>query len=1094
MLASWMQNTGTTTPFVVQLRRATTLSERDLQGILHRTALASTKSRFILPVQPVPLYQVATGTPQSTDNLKQIICIGFVMIGVTLLITNAIDRRTTLHNHLAQLNGHATLLVDRFQTTGNLADITEAINVLQNAVGKSPNRSNDLPIMLTNLGSALKYRFERRGEIPDIDASVLTLEQAVRLTPMGSASLPVRLHHLATSLQLRIHRTGDPEGVSRLNETLQAAKKCTPAGDPIYPHLMDSLGNYMVYLSSCTRDVRHITQAILIQRKAVALVAATDPMLPNMLNNLGTAFCCRFQVTGNPSDITEAINTHHRALEASPEGHLSMSDWLYNIGQCYLERHFRTGELTDVSEAIYSFQQAVDATPDDHGELPTRLNALGVAFTSRFCVMRDPSDIERAVLAGKQAVELALDEARAELPSWLSNLGTALSQRFKDNGNLPDIDEAISLHQRAVGNTPDNHAELGIRLNNLGIAFCSRFGRTKALTDIDASIAVGERAARLTQPGDANLPIQLSNLGQSLYDRFRLLSSKCDLDSSIDRYRSVAVDHFGSPRVRLRAARNWAHLLVRHYPQKSQDIVDAFESAIGLVTLVAGLEQTVKGRCGRLTQIDGLASEAAAAACSLNRPDKALEWLEQGRCLIWTQLNHLRSPLDDLHVQNDELAKRFRDTAMRLENAGSSQHQLDVYMTLPQKIRVEKSAREQIKLAEEWKNLVETIRTIPGFEAFLQPRTCQSLVQGVPENGVVIVVSVNEERGHAIAIIAGSRKPVQIPLPGFALATATKYRADITAQLRTHGLRLRRNVNGKSLSRSGGLYRRSKKESRSTVVQDILRGLWSKVVKPILDALEIPKRTPTSPEELPRIWWCPTGPLSSLPLHAAGIYGTSASECVPDYAVCSYAPSVTALTERVKNCKPIDESCSGIFLTCQPNAIPQSRIPGTTKEVREICHSAGEYGVRTLHLEGDDVGIEDCLAHMENYSSIHLACHALQDTEEPLRSRFQFHKGSFDLSTIIQRNLRNADLAFLSACQTSTGDEKLSDEAVHLAAGMLAAGYRRVVATMWAIGDKHAPKVALDFTSISGATRARVMVMGSMVPFLHMRYITLFSN
>ena len=63
----------------------------------------------------------------------------------------------------------------------------------------------------------------------------------------------------------------------------------------------------------------------------------------------------------------------------------------------------------------------------------------------------------------------------------------------------------------------------------------------------------------------------------------------------------------------------------------------------------------------------------------------------------------------------------------------------------------------------------------------------------------------------------------------------------------------------------------------------------------------------------------------------------------------------------------------------------------------------------------------------------------------------------------MQKNLKNADLAFLSACQTSTGEETLSEEAVHLAAGMLAAGYHRVAATMWSIGDQHAPEVARDF-------------------------------
>ena len=73
------------------------------------------------------------------------------------------------------------------------------------------------------------------------------------------------------------------------------------------------------------------------------------------------------------------------------------------------------------------------------------------------------------------------------------------------------------------------------------------------------------------------------------------------------------------------------------------------------------------------------------------------------------------------------------------------------------------------------------------------------------------------------------------------------------------------------------------------------------------------------------------------------------------------------------------------------------------------------------------------------------------------------HDGGLELSEIIKKQLVGADLAYLSACQTSTGDEKLSEEAVLLAAGMLAAGYRGVVATMWSISDRHGPQVAEDF-------------------------------
>jgi CHAT domain-containing protein len=62
----------------------------------------------------------------------------------------------------------------------------------------------------------------------------------------------------------------------------------------------------------------------------------------------------------------------------------------------------------------------------------------------------------------------------------------------------------------------------------------------------------------------------------------------------------------------------------------------------------------------------------------------------------------------------------------------------------------------------------------------------------------------------------------------------------------------------------------------------------------------------------------------------------------------------------------------------------------------------------------------------------------------------------------MKKNLRNADFAFLSACQTSKGDEKIPEEVVHLASGMLAAGYRSVVGTMWSVFDKHCPDIALE--------------------------------
>ncbi|CAG8729262.1 4792_t:CDS:2, partial [Acaulospora colombiana] len=71
--------------------------------------------------------------------------------------------------------------------------------------------------------------------------------------------------------------------------------------------------------------------------------------------------------------------------------------------------------------------------------------------------------------------------------------------------------------------------------------------------------------------------------------------------------------------------------------------------------------------------------------------------------------------------------------------------------------------------------------------------------------------------------------------------------------------------------------------------------------------------------------------------------------------------------------------------------------------------------------------------------------------------------GHLTLEEIIKLRLPTAEFAFLSACQTTAGDEKLSEEAVHIAGAMLLAGYRGVVATMWSIRDDLAPEVADAF-------------------------------
>ncbi|KAH6910854.1 CHAT domain-containing protein [Coprinopsis sp. MPI-PUGE-AT-0042] len=928
----------------------------------------------------------------------------------------------------------------RFEYTGNVSDMAEAISAQQRAVQLTPEGHSNLPGSLSILGICFRRRFERTGDLSDLTEAISAQQRAVQLTPEGHSDLPGFFTNLGNSLRCHFNCTGNLSDLTKAISAQQRAVQLTPEGHSNLPGFLSNLGTSFRFHFEHTGDLSDLTKAISAQYRAVQLTPKGHSELPGSLSSLGISFMRRFERGGDLSDLAEAISAQRRAVQLTPEGHIEQPCRLDNFGTSLYLSFERTRNLSDLAEAISAQQRAVELTPEGHTDLPGFLNNLGVCFTCHFEQTRELSDLTKAISAQQRAVKLT-PEGHANLPHFLINLGNSLQCCFEHTGNVSDISKAMSAHHRAVQLTPKGHANLPHFLTNLGNSLSCSFKHTGDLSEIAESISANHRAVQLTPKGHANLPSLFNNLGGSFQHRFEHTHSEEDLVASVSNYRSAATSSFGSPRHRLHAARMWAQLLNQHHSQ-SPDILHAFDTALALITMIAGLEESIQGRYTQLQDISGIALEAASAACSLGRVDKALEWLEQGRCIVWSQLSNLRSPIDDLHLHNSQLAQSVADVAKQLENAGTSRGQSHMGLSTLEKMSLEDEAKAHLNLARQWDDLLKTVRSIPGFESFLQPLPCSSLLQHLPASGPIVVINVDKQRCDAIALLAGLDEPLHIPLPNFSLEKANKYRGDLKANLESQQLRMRE-VN----SSQGELLGLQKKIEH--------RVLW------FVKFFEIygTRLDPSSGNALPRIWWCPTGPLSFLPIHAAGTH----SDRVLDYAVSSYIPTITALTKRVKNHRQIDKDPSGLFLTSQPNAQGVSLIPGTTKEVQSIFRMAAKNGARVAMLQGSTLTVDECLQYMEHYSCIHLACHASQNAAEPLESQFLFHNSSLNLTDIIKRDLKNADLAFLSACQTSAGDEKLSDEAVHLAAGMLAAGYHRVVATMWSIGDVNAPVVANDF-------------------------------
>jgi CHAT domain-containing protein len=200
-----------------------------------------------------------------------------------------------------------------------------------------------------------------------------------------------------------------------------------------------------------------------------------------------------------------------------------------------------------------------------------------------------------------------------------------------------------------------------------------------------------------------------------------------------------------------------------------------------------------------------------------------------------------------------------------------------------------------------------------------------------------------------------------------------------------------------------------------------------------------------------------------LPIHAAGFYDTQHSQPgykLSDFVVSSYVPTLSILVPSPNpSAAPSGDLC--LLAVRQPPSDGLIRLPGVATELEHIrTVIRNSPSARTTLLESSVGTVEEVLALMKEADWVHFACHGIQDSARPTESGLCLADGRrLKISDIIALSRPHGGLAFLSACETAMGDEGLSDEAIHIAAGMLFAGYAGVVGTMWKISDKLAPDV-----------------------------------
>ncbi|KZV76179.1 hypothetical protein PENSPDRAFT_474000 [Peniophora sp. CONT] len=948
----------------------------------------------------------------------------------------------------------AMSLCERFRRLNESNDLEHAINAEQLALELTPEGHPEKPGRLTNLAVFVAERFQHFGELDDLEQAIKAEQHALALTPEGHPERPTRLSNLAVSLQLRFKRLGELEDLERAATLHQRAVELTPDGHPAKSSRLTNLVASLHDRFKRHGQVTHLERAIDVAELALVLTPDEHPDKHMRLFNLSLMVQERYNLRGELEDLERAINAQRLALELTPDGHPHKPDLLSHLAISLVLRFKRHDELYDIERAINYHRRAVELTFDGHPSKILRLYNLGLALCHRYNRHGELQDLEQAIDAEELAINLTPDDHPLKAAK-LCYLAVSLMTRHRIHGDADDLGRAISVGQLALDLTPDGHPEMSDRHATLATLLSDRYHYQGQLEDLERSNFFHRQAVKHTPEGHFDKARRLYNLGLSFQDLFQALPSKSRFDAAVDCLMEAAMQSLSNPTARLDSAQQCLSLLSEHPDFGSaESLLHAHSHIIQILPEIAWLGHSVDRRFKESAKLGSLMNDATSAVLKSRSRYQAIEWMESGRSLVWSQISSLRTPLDEnLTKEHPDLASSLNEVLGELRRLSHSlSHRPQRSDGIPHPVHLNNTtldfpgiptaADSHQELVVRYESLLKKIRSHEGFANFMRSPGIKSLLPLIEHlDGPVVFINVHASACDALALLPnGAIK--HVPLPDFTESRARNLRSAWMRCLHSSDRRVRAVVTHDSRVLRGG----------TTMFGLVLGRLWTWIVQPILEALEFIDNT--SSDRLPHITWCPTGPLTQLPLHAAGIYDITQTDRprIFDFVVSSYTPSLAALL-RSRESLSTHSSSSDVLVVAQPATPGLSPLPGTHDE----CARIQKLLPASNFLKHEQATMTDTLSVISHSPCLHLACHGVQDKSNPTQSAFALYDGRLTLSMLMDTMSDNAELAFLSACETAVGDEKIPEESAHLAAGMLAVGFKGVIATMWSIGDADAP-------------------------------------
>ncbi|KAI0255310.1 CHAT domain-containing protein [Lactifluus subvellereus] len=602
--------------------------------------------------------------------------------------------------------------------------------------------------------------------------------------------------------------------------------------------------------------------------------------------------------------------------------------------------------------------------------------------------------------------------------------------------NIADIEEAIKYCRLLLTSSHPSGLFGLLPAIGLTIFLLRAFEQTDKIEYLNEAIAVLRDVLKIPRTGDIHL-VATRQLTSSLSTRVQLLNQKEDLEEIMRLFPTAINERRSRVPERFQLSCEWASLARDSNHPTTQT---AYENAISLMQDSLTFAPTLEVQHFRLVAMresyEKLPLDYASFQIGTGRLEQAIETLEQGRALLWSEMRGLRTSVEQLRAADSHLAEQFAAVNRGLETLTMSSTPSGSVETDDGEVdgrkRMDPFSRlvvQQRQLLEKREKLISQIQALPDFEGFLKSPQFDTL-RSAASHGPVIIINHCEWRSDILILLHDS--------PPSLITTAFDF-YDRANSLKNQLLDARKE----------GLDSKQYENALSS----ILKELYDLVGRPVIQRLcelNVPEQS--------RVWFCPTSVFCILPLHAMGPIPSDdgAKRYFLDLYIPSYTPTLSPLIGSQKGGAEMFETPS-ILLVGQPD----NTMPEAFKEVQVVQ----AIGPRVTSLISDKATPSTVLERLRDHQFTHFVCHGILEPGKPFEASFKLYRGMrLTLLDIVRSRLPDAEFAFLSACHTAElTDESLADEGLHLAAAMQYCGFRSAVGTMWAMADTDGRNLAGNF-------------------------------